>query len=224
MGTNSSQVSIFKKEAATADESLVKAIKSCLSRDDHFGACLQFEKIVATHQQRALKISYYYLRNTADVEEAVQDAFLKAFLHLPSFREELVFKLWFTKIVINTCLDRIKANKRRSRWMIPTDEKQHEELLQHPGSEPSPERALFIDERSTELRLAVIKLPERQRAVVVLNVFQGHSTKEVSQALGLSEATVRVHLFRAIQSLRKLLGRKSWLRPPAFEGNGEALV
>ena len=223
MGFNSSQVSILQ-ETATADESLVKTIKSSLASGDHFGACLRFEEIVTTHQQRALKIAYYYLRNPADVEEVVQDAFLKAFLHLPSFREELVFKLWFTKIVINACLDRIKANKRRSRWMIPTDEEQHERLLRHPSSEPSPERVLFLDERSAELRMAVIKLPERQRAVVVLNVFQGHSTKEVSLALGLSEATVRVHLFRAIQSLRKLLGRRSWLRPPVLERDGGALA
>lgn len=223
MGFNSSQVSILQ-ETATADESLVKTIKSSLASGDHFGACLRFEEIVTTHQQRALKIAYYYLRNPADVEEVVQDAFLKAFLHLPSFREELVFKLWFTKIVINACLDRIKANKRRSRWMIPTDEEQHERLLRHPSSEPSPERVLFLDERSAELRMAVIKLPERQRAVVVLNVFQGHSTKEVSLALGLSEATVRVHLFRAIQSLRKLLGRRSWLRSPLLERDGGALA
>ena len=223
MGFNSSQVSILE-ETATADESLVKAIKSSLASGDHSGACLRFEEIVATHQQRALKIAYYYLRNPADVEEVVQDAFLKAFLHLPSFREELVFKLWFTRIVINACLDRIKANKRRSRWMIPTDEKQYERLLRHPSSDPSPERVLFVDERNAELRMAVIKLPERQRAVVVLNVFQGHSTKEVSQALGLSEATVRVHLFRAIQSLRKLLGRRSWLRPPVLERDGGALA
>lgn len=223
MGFNSSKVSILE-ETATADESLVKAIKSSLASGDHFGACLRFEEIVTAHQQRALKIAYYYLRNPADVEEVVQDAFLKAFLHLPSFREELVFKLWFTKIVINACLDRIKANKRRSRWMIPTDEEQHERLLRHPSSGPSPERVLFLDERSAELRMAVIKLPERQRAVVVLNVFQGHSTKEVSLALGLSEATVRVHLFRAIQSLRKLLGHRSWLRPPVLERDGGALA
>ena len=223
MGFNSRQMAILE-ETATADESLVKTIKSSLASGDHSGACLRFEEIVATHQQRALKIAYYYLRNPADVEEVVQDAFLKAFLHLPSFREELVFKLWFTKIVINACLDRIKANKRRSRWMIPTDDKQHERLLRHPSSEPSPERVLFVDERSAELRMAVIKLPERQRAVVVLNVFQGHSTKEVSQALGLSEATVRVHLFRAIQSLRKLIGRRNWLRAPLLERDEGALA
>ncbi len=208
------------EEAATTDESLVKAIKSSLLRGDHFGACLRFEEIVTTHQQRALKIAYYYLRNQADVEEVVQDAFLKAFLHLPSFRDELVFKLWFTKIIINACLDRIKTTKRRSRWMIPTGEKQHKELLQHPSSEPSQERVLVLDERSAELRMAVIKLSKRQRAVVVLNVFQGHSTQEVSQVLGLSEATVRVHRFRAIQSLRKLLGRRSWLRLPVLKRAG----
>ena len=223
MGLSSAQT-LIAEETSTADGSLVRAVKSSLKSGDHFGACLEFEKIVATHQQRALRIAYYYLRNTADVEEVVQDAFLKAFLHLPSFREELVFKLWFTKIVINACLDRIKATKRRSRWMVSVDEQQYEELLRHPGNEPSPERLVFLDERSTELRLAVMKLPERQRAVIVLNVFQGHSNKEVGQVLGLSDATVRVHLFRAIQALRKMLGRRNWLRPPVLENDGGALA
>ena len=108
--------------------------------------------------------------------------------------------------------------------MVSIDERQHEELLRHPGNEPSPERLVFLDERSTELRLAVMKLPERQRAVVVLNVFQGHSSKEVGEVLGLSEATVRVHLFRAIQALRKMLGRRSWLRPPVLESDEGALA
>jgi len=223
MGLSSAQASISEK-TSTADASLVKAVKSSLDGGDHLGACREFEKIVATHQQRALGIAYYYLRNPADVEEVVQDAFLKAFLHLPSFREELVFKSWFTKIVINACLDRIKATKRRSRWMVAIDEPQHEKLLQHPGNEPSPENSLFLDERSAELRLAVMKLPERQRAVVVLNVFQGHSSKEVGQILDLSEATVRVHLFRAVQALRKMLGRRHWLRQPVLESGGGALA
>ena len=223
MGLSSAQT-LIAEETSTADGSLVRAVKSSLNSGDHFGACLEFEKIVATHQQRALRIAYYYLRNTADVEEVVQDAFLKAFLHLPSFREELVFKLWFTKIVINACLDRIKATKRRSRWMVSVDAQQYEELLRHPDNEPSPERLVFLDERSTELRLAVMKLPERQRAVIVLNVFQGHSNKEVGQVLGLSDATVRVHLFRAIQALRKMLGRRNWLRPPVLENDGGALA
>ena len=223
MGLNSTQASI-SDETSTADELLVKATKSSLASGDHSAACLQFEKIVAIHQQRALKIAYYYLRNPADVEEVVQDAFLKAFLHLPSFREELLFKLWFTKIVVNACLDRIKTTKRRSRWMVSLNENQHEKLLRQPGSEPSPEKALSLNERSTELRMAVIKLPERQRLVVVLNVFQGYSTQEVSQVLGLNEATVRVHLFRAVQSLKKLLGRRSWLRPSVLERDGGALA
>ena len=69
-----------------------------------------------------------------------------------------------------------------------------------------------------------MKLPERQRAVVVLNVFQGHSSKEVGQILDLSEATVRVHLFRAVQALRKMLGRRHWLRQPVLESGGGALA
>ena len=58
----------------------------------------------------------------AEADEAVQDAFVKAYAHLDSFREELPFEVWFTRILINGCLDRIKARTRRARWFAPMPE------------------------------------------------------------------------------------------------------
>ena len=58
----------------------------------------------------------------AEADEAVQDAFVKAYSHLASFREELPFEVWFTRILINGCLDRIKARTRRERWIAPMPE------------------------------------------------------------------------------------------------------
>ena len=71
------------------------------------------------HQRRAARIAYHYLRDSAEADEAVQDAFVKAYQHLASFREELPFDVWFTRILINGCLDRIKARTRRERWLRP---------------------------------------------------------------------------------------------------------
>ena len=65
------------------------------------------------------RIAFHYLRDAAEADEAVQDAFVKAYTHLASFREELPFEVWFTRILINGCLDRIKARTRRERWMVP---------------------------------------------------------------------------------------------------------
>ena len=66
---------------------------------------------MARHQRRASRIAFHYLRDAAEADEAVQDAFVKAYSHLASFREALPFEVWFTRILINGCLDRIKARR-----------------------------------------------------------------------------------------------------------------
>ena len=71
------------------------------------------------HQRRAVRIAFHYLRDAADADEAVQDAFVKAYMHIGTFREELPFEVWFTRILINGCLDRLKARRRRERWIAP---------------------------------------------------------------------------------------------------------
>ena len=79
----------------------------------------RFGGLVATHQRRAARIAYQYLRDAADADEAVQDAFVKAFSHITSYREAWPFEVWFTRILINGCLDRRKARGRRERWFVP---------------------------------------------------------------------------------------------------------
>ena len=74
------------------------------------------------HQRRALRIAYQYLRDAADADEAVQDAFVKVFSHIGSYREAWPFEVWFTRILINGCLDRRKARARRERWFAPADD------------------------------------------------------------------------------------------------------
>src|SRR6185295_4504602 len=77
----------------------------------------RFAELVMRHQRRAVRIAFHYLREAADSDEAVQDAFVKAYTHFGTFREELPFEIWFTRILINGCLDRLKARRRRERWI-----------------------------------------------------------------------------------------------------------
>jgi RNA polymerase sigma-70 factor (ECF subfamily) len=196
---------------AAADTRLAAVIKQLLAQGQKEQACERFAEIVDRHQRRAARIAYYYLRDPADVDDAVQEAFLKAFLHLSTFREDLVFELWFTRIVINGCLDRLKARVRRSRWLTPAADAERDLAERHIAPEPSPEDALLTRERRASVAAAVDRLPDRQRTVVVLTHFEGYSPREVSALMGISEATVRVHLFRAVRALRKLLRSERWL-------------
>src|SRR5262245_16648846 len=75
--------------------------------------------LMVRHERRALRSALHYLRDAADAVEAVQDAFIKAYLHIGTFREDLPFEVWFTRILINGCLDRLKARRRRERWLAP---------------------------------------------------------------------------------------------------------
>jgi len=184
----------------------VKALSAAGKLDE---ARERFTELVTRHQRRASRIAFHYVRDGADADEAVQDAFVKAYSHIGTFREELPFEVWFTRILINGCLDRIKARKRRERWIAPPTidasgvERNPAEFVPSRGA--SPEDYVLKQERRRQLHAALGKLPERQRLVFMLSQFEGRSSREVSGLTGLNESTVRVHLFRAMRRLRGLL-------------------
>jgi len=205
MGASQSALATVGREADARDASEVKRLLACGGDAE---ARERFAEIVHRHQRRASRIAYHYLRDVAEADEAVQDAFVKAYLHLGSFREELPFEVWFTRILVNGSLDRIKSRARRERWLLPRTENPDDGssvLDQTPASGPSPEDALLASERQRRLSAALGQLPDRQRLVFVMTQVEGWSSKDVGAATGLNESTVRVHLFRAIRKLRKLL-------------------
>ena len=211
-GTSPALVAV--READSAAASAVKALQASGHAAE---ARERYAELVGRHQRRATRIAYHYLRDAAEADEAVQDAFVKAYSHLSSFREELPFDVWFTRILINGCLDRIKARTRRERWLLPmggnprmgtsTDGTPVERDVAERvvSGEPSPEAALLGRERRRQIAAALARLPERQRAVFMLSHVEGCTSREVSALTGLNESTVRVHLFRAIRKLRTLL-------------------
>jgi RNA polymerase sigma-70 factor (ECF subfamily) len=191
-----------------ADSAAASAVKSLQAEGRHAEARERYAELVARHQRRAARIAFHYLRDAAEADEAVQDALVKAYSHLSSFREELPFEIWFTRILINGCLDRIKARTRRERWLVPMPEPQHgqrdfAERVRSTGQ--SPEDHVLGRERRRQLAAALSRLPERQRSVFMLSHYEGCTSREVSALTGLNESTVRVHLFRAIRRLRTLL-------------------
>jgi RNA polymerase sigma-70 factor (ECF subfamily) len=140
------------------------------------------------------------------------------FTHITSYREEYPFEVWFTRILVNGCLDLRKARTRRLRWALPMSAQPNAAAVPEPAAQqPSPEDRLMSSERAQQITSAVEQLPDRQRLVFTLCHISEHTTSEVSQALGLSEATVRVHLFRAVRKLRKLLGRPRAVSSPAAD-------
>src|SRR5687767_2842689 len=188
------------------ESELASAVKALMIAGQRDRARERFGELVACQQRRAVRIAYHYLRDAHDADEAVQDAFLKVFTHITTYREDLPFEVWFTRILVNGCLDIRKARARRLRWVLPAPPRKETAPTSDPvAPQPGPEARLLSSERAKEISAAVDQLPDRQRAVFTLCHIGEQTTREVSAALGLSEATVRVHLFRAARNLRKLL-------------------
>jgi RNA polymerase sigma-70 factor (ECF subfamily) len=187
------------------DSQLAAEIKGLVADGERDTARERYGELVARQQRRALRIAYQYLRDAHDADEAVQDAFVKVFTHITSYREDLPFEVWFTRILVNACLDLRKSRSRRLRWAVPMSSAREVTPNDPVALDPTPEQRLVSRERGKEITAAVDSLPDRQRTVFTLCHLAEHTTAEVSQALGLSEATVRVHLFRAIRKLRRLL-------------------
>jgi len=196
---------------ASEDTRLAVEIRELVARDAMDEARDRFAGLVATHQRRASRIAYQYLRDAAEADEAVQDAFVKAFGHIASYREAWPFEVWFTRILINGCLDRRKARARRERWFAPADDAARDETRVPFGgvAELDPEAQLLARERRARLSSAIDRLDGRQRTVFMLCHYGDCTPREVSAMTGLNESTVRVHLFRAARKLRALLGAKS---------------
>ena len=193
---------------ATPASAVAAEIKALVLLGQREAARDRFGSLVALLQRRALRIAYHYLRDAADADEAVQDAFVKVFLHIEQYREELSFDVWFMRILVNACLDRLKSRTRQQRWIASPLEDSHDErpVEQAAGTTPSTEQELLARERWSQVLKAVATLPDRQRLVFTLSHLDERTAAEISESTGMSPATVRVHLFRAIRKLRAVLG------------------
>ena len=191
------------------DSQLAVDIRSLVERGKMDEARERFGELVALHQRRAARIAYQYLREASEADEAVQDAFVKVFSHITSYREAWPFEVWFTRILINGCLDRRKARSRRDRWFVDGEATSADEArASATGPATDPEHRLLARERRARIAAAIDRLDGRQRTVFMLCHYGDCTPREVSIMTGLNESTVRVHLFRAARKLRGLLGGK----------------
>jgi RNA polymerase sigma-70 factor (ECF subfamily) len=183
-------------------------IKALVVAGNREAARERFGALVALLQRRGLRIAYHYLRDAADADEVVQDAFVKVFLHIEQYREDLPFDVWFMRILVNSSLDRLKSRTRQQRWIAGPSEDDIDErpVEQAADASASTEHRLLAKERWQQVVKAVQALPERQRLVFTLSHIDERTATEISEATGMSPATVRVHLFRAIRKLRTVLG------------------
>ena len=196
------------EQTSSADEATIAAIKRLQAGGRAAGARDAYGDIVRRHQRRAIRIACRVLRDDAEADEVVQDAFVKAYVHLPTFRMTMAFQPWFTRILFNCCFDRLKTRKRRNRWLAPVRESSAGltdfwDAL--PSFAASSEEQVLARERRATIVRALKSLTPRQRSVVILSHFDGLTSSKVSALTGWNASTVRVHLYRGLRTLRTAL-------------------
>ena len=158
-----------------------------------------FDRLVERYQRDVYRLCYRYVNNHQDANDMAQEAFLKAYRALSSFRGDSAFSTWLYRIAVNTCLN-FRAARR-----LPQEELSEQVA---DGAAGVADR-LQADERSARVREAVARLPEKQRATLILKIYHDLTHEEVARALGASVGTVKANLFHALGNLRKLLGAAS---------------
>jgi len=170
-----------------------------------------FEELVTRHERRLYNIAVGIVRHAQDAQEVVQATFLSVLEHLDDFREDASFGTWIARITTNHALKVLR--QRRSRPTVPLETTSNGDSapLPHPDYiarwRDNPERLAQDRETRRLLTEALEGLDEKYRLVFVLRDIEQLSTRETAEALGISEANVKVRLLRARLMLRERLTR-----------------
>jgi RNA polymerase sigma-70 factor (ECF subfamily) len=165
-----------------------------------------FDLLVLKYQQKVAGLISRYIRDSAEVMDVTQDAFLKAYRALPGFRGDSAFYTWIYRIAINTVKNHLVAQGRRP----PGDDVDAElaeqmDLGARLRETATPERELLTDEIAATVQAALDALPEDLRTAIVLREFDGLSYEEIATAMDCPIGTVRSRIFRAREAIDKRL-------------------
>ena len=161
-----------------------------------------FEALVTAYEKNVYNLALRMTGNAQDAEDMAQEAFLKAYNSLDSFRGESKFSVWLYRIVSNLCLDFLRRQKRRPASSLSVEDDEGEETqLDIPDVSQSPEELLERRLTREAVRQGLSQLPAEQRQILLLREIQGLSYEEIGQALSLEPGTVKSRIFRARKRL-----------------------
>ena len=165
-----------------------------------------FGELCERHMKQVFCVTRRIIRNREDAEDAVQDCFLNAFVHLKDFDGRSKFATWLTRIAINAAL--MKLRKNRGAREVPIDEpnSSSEPVAQREfrHDAPDPEESCSLRERKRIVKSAISGLRPRARNVVELIHLQEHSIRETAQILGISTGAVKTRMFHAKIKLHRM--------------------
>lgn len=152
-------------------------------------AAMQFDDLIERHKSMVLRTAWRMLGSVADAEDVVQEVFLK----LHGLKEEPA-AAWIYRVTVNLCLDQIRRRRPEAGVVV---------LDEMAAPERDPEQVLDLKQKQERLARMIARLPERERACLVLRDLEGLNSREVAGILDCSEETVRTSIFRAKEKLRQ---------------------
>ena len=174
-----------------------------LSEAELVAACLDgrtgaFDVIVERHRRAVYALCYRFVANHEDASDLSQDVFLRAFRGLRNFRGQATLGTWLHRIGVNVCLNRVGAKTLRTETI---EDQQHVDTRTESASD-----LVLRQERAERVRAAVAKLPDKQRAALILRMYHEMSHQEIAETVGSSVGAVKANVFHALQNLKKVLG------------------
>ncbi len=160
-----------------------------------------FAALIRKHQLMVHTLTFRMTGSLADCMDLAQETFVRAYQQLDSYNGTAKFSSWLYRIAVNACLDWRRREQRRER--LHQDWSETNAVLQSGNGSATDQ-----EELSRQVRAALLKLPAKQRAAIVLTVYGGHNHAEAARALGCSETTVSWRIYSARRKLKKLLRKQ----------------
>jgi RNA polymerase sigma-70 factor (ECF subfamily) len=178
-------------DLATIDDRAL--VDTCLA-----GRREAFDELVVRHRRAVYRLCYRFVGNHEDATDLAQETFLRAYRALRTFKGESAFGTWLHRIAVNLSLNAVASHARRAET--------NEERAAPVATDPNAMSRLLSGERAGQVRAAIARLPAKQRATLVLRVYQELPHQEIAELLGSSVGAVKANFFHALANLKRLLG------------------
>ena len=162
-----------------------------------------FEILMRRHNQRVYRAARAVVKDEAEVEDVMQQAYINAFTHLHQFEDRSEFSTWLTRIVLNEAFARRQKMLRTESLAIRAGDNSRALMEEITSTQPDPERQAYAQELRRVLEHAVDELPESYRTVFMLRDVEGLSTSETGAGLGIGDEAVKTRLHRARAMMRR---------------------